>query len=156
MSRARLALMLVTVLAVSVGCADVGQNPKTAIGAAGGAAAGGLIGAAASHNPLAIAGGVVLGGLVGGAVGNMLDQRDHQLAAQAAQQALETAPTGTAIPWRNPDNGHAGTVTPVRTYQVADGRYCREYQQVVTVGGQHQQAYGTACRQPDGSWQVVN
>ncbi|MEE8203551.1 MAG: hypothetical protein V3R74_07315, partial [Alphaproteobacteria bacterium] len=32
---------------------------------------------------------------------------------------------------------------------------CREYQTTVNVGGQVEQAYGTACRQPDGSWQIV-
>ncbi len=154
----RLGVVIVVIMVATwvTGCADVSQNPKTAIGAAGGAAAGGLIAGAASGNPAAIAGGVILGGLVGGAVGNALDQRDRQLAGQAAHQALEAAPSGVAVPWTNPDNGHAGAVTPVRTYQVADGRYCREYQQVVTVGGQQQHSYGTACRQPDGSWQITN
>lgn len=33
--------------------------------------------------------------------------------------------------------------------------YCREYQQQVLVGGRWEQAYGTACRRPDGSWQIV-
>lgn len=28
----------------------------------------------------------------------------------------------------------------------------REYQSVVIIGGQEQEAYGTACLQPDGSW----
>jgi surface antigen len=152
----RIVGVLVVAVIAAAGCADVSQNPKTALGAAGGAAAGGLIAAAASGNPAAIAGGVILGGLAGGAIGNALDQRDHQLAAQAAQQALEVAPVGSPVPWTNPDNGHTGTVTPVRTYQVASGGYCREYQQIVTVGGQQQQSYGTACRQPDGSWKVVN
>lgn len=152
----RSGVLVMFVVVSATGCAEVSQNPKTAIGAAGGAAAGGLIGAAVSRNPAAIAGGVILGGLAGGAVGNLLDQRDRQLAGQAARQALETAPTGVPVPWTNPDTGHAGAVTPLRTYQVADGGYCREYQQVVTVGGQQQQSYGTACRQPDGSWRVAN
>ena len=26
----------------------------------------------------------------------------------------------------------------------------------VNIGGKTEQAYGTACRQPDGSWKVVN
>lgn len=33
--------------------------------------------------------------------------------------------------------------------------YCREYTQTVQVGGVRQQGYGTACMQPDGSWQIV-
>ncbi len=46
-------------------------------------------------------------------------------------------------------------MTPLRTYEPEPGRYCREYQTVVTIGGRAEQAYGTACRQPDGSWQIV-
>ncbi len=41
-------------------------------------------------------------------------------------------------------------------YTDSSGRYCREYQSTVMVGGQPQQSYGTACRQPDGTWRVVN
>lgn len=36
-----------------------------------------------------------------------------------------------------------------------DAPYCREYQQKVTIGGQVHQTYGTACQQPDGSWQLA-
>ena len=53
-----------------------------------------------------------------------------------------------------PDNGHYGTITPLNTTEPRAGTYCREYQQTVTVGGQTQEAYGTACRQPDGAWKI--
>jgi hypothetical protein len=33
---------------------------------------------------------------------------------------------------------------------------CREYDSTIYVGGQPQHAYGTACQQPDGSWQIQN
>lgn len=33
--------------------------------------------------------------------------------------------------------------------------YCREYTRTVNVGGMTQDAYGTACLQPDGSWMIV-
>lgn len=33
--------------------------------------------------------------------------------------------------------------------------YCREYTRSVYVGGRVQEAYGTACYQPDGSWMIV-
>ena len=55
--------------------------------------------------------------------------------------------------WTNPDTGHTGTVTPTRTYQSGNG-YCREFQNTVTIDGKKENAYGTACRQPDGSWKV--
>jgi hypothetical protein len=41
-------------------------------------------------------------------------------------------------------------------YQVADGRYCREYTQQAIVGGQPAQLVGHACMQPDGTWQKVD
>ena len=37
----------------------------------------------------------------------------------------------------------------------AGGDYCREYTRTVYIGGRIQEAYGTACLQPDGSWMVV-
>jgi len=144
-------LMLVVVAAT--GCATIEDNPKASIGAFGGAAFGGLIAAAAGGGGAAIAGAVIGGALLGAFAGNMLDQRDKRLAAEAQQRALESAPTGKPVAWTNPDTGHSGTVTPVRTYQ-SGGSYCREFQNNVTIGGKDEKAYGTACRQPDGSWKV--
>lgn len=144
-------LMLVVVAAT--GCATIEDNPKASIGALGGAAFGGLIAAAAGGGGVAIAGAVIGGALLGAFAGNMLDQRDKRLAAETQQRALESAPTGKPVAWTNPDTGHSGTVTPVRTYQ-SGGSYCREFQNNVTIGGKDEKAYGTACRQPDGSWKV--
>lgn len=33
--------------------------------------------------------------------------------------------------------------------------YCREYTRTVYIGARAQEAYGTACLQPDGSWMIV-
>jgi triosephosphate isomerase len=41
-------------------------------------------------------------------------------------------------------------------YEPIAGRYCREFQQTVTIGGRTEQAYGTACMQPDGAWEVIS
>lgn len=38
---------------------------------------------------------------------------------------------------------------------LSGNRYCREYQTKTTIGGQRQSSYGTACLQPDGSWEIV-
>ncbi len=139
-------------------CAQTGEavrnNPKTTMGGMLGAASGGLIAAAAGGGAAGIVGGVLLGGLVGGAVGNALDQKDKQMAQQAAQQAFENSRSGESSAWRNPDSGNSGSITPTRTYQGSGGQYCREYQQDIVVGGQQQKSYGTACRQPDGSWKI--
>lgn len=138
------------------GCAYVEQNPKTTIGAAGGATVGGLIAAAAGGNPAAIAASVVGGLLVGGLVGNLLDERDKRLQAEAAHRALETAPSGQSVAWKNPDTGHSGTVTPTRTYQAPGGAYCRDYQATVEIDGKQERASGKACRQADGTWRVTS
>ena len=143
-------LMLVV---AATGCATLQDNPKASIGAFGGAAFGGLIAAAAGGGGAAIAGAVIGGALLGAFAGNALDQRDKRLAAETQQRALESAPTGKPVAWTNPDTGHSGTVTPTRTYQ-SGGGYCREFQNNVTIGGKDEKAYGTACRQPDGSWKV--
>jgi len=145
---------------VMAGCAGtstgnwIDEHEKALIGGLGGAAAGGLIGAALHSGPYGIIGGALAGGLIGGAVGDRMDAADRREAAQAAQHALETAPSGTSVAWHNPDSGHSGTITPTRTYQTQSGQYCREYQQSVTIEGKQQQAYGTACRMPDGSWKI--
>ncbi len=152
-SMIRVAAVVMLVVIALTGCASMEANPKTSVGALGGGAFGGLIAAAAGGGGAAIAGAVIGGALLGGLAGNYLDQRDKQLAAQAQQRALESAPTGQPVAWSNPDSGHQGTVTPVRTYQ-SEGSYCREFQSDVVINGKPEKAYGTACRQPDGSWKV--
>jgi hypothetical protein len=72
----------------------------------------------------------------------------------AGQDALENARSGTVVQWRNPDDGAVGTFVPKPAFQSADGQVCREFNQTVTIGGQQQQAWGTACRQADGSWKL--
>jgi hypothetical protein len=68
--------------------------------------------------------------------------------------ALLDAPVGAPVRWR--ENDTAGTlVTTAERYDTA-GRYCREYQRSVVVAGREQQAWGTACLQPDGDWQIVS
>jgi surface antigen len=133
-----------------------GPGPRAAIGGIGGATVGGLLAGVAGGSPAGIAAGAILGGLVGGAVGDRMDAADRRQANQTATQAFETAPSGTSVAWQNPDSGHHGEITPTRTYQTANGQYCREYQQTITIGGQPHQSYGTACRQPDGSWKIIN
>jgi surface antigen len=150
---ARGVALAVAIVLAFAGCTSISDNPKTAVGGFGGAAVGGLIAAAAGGGGAGIAAGVLGGALVGGLVGNMLDTRDKRLAAETANKALETAPSGKAVAWKNPDSGHAGTVTPVRTYQ-SGATYCREYHQTVTIGGKDERSNGTASRQPDGSWKI--
>jgi surface antigen len=46
-------------------------------------------------------------------------------------------------------------MTPINTYDSGAGP-CREYTLDAKIGGKTEQIYGTACRQADGSWLVVD
>lgn len=43
---------------------------------------------------------------------------------------------------------------PTQTSNVVGNDYCREFTQTFTIGGKTQKGYGTACLQPDGSWEI--
>ena len=81
---------------------------------------------------------------------NEAQQREHE----AAQVAATSAPIGERIIWREGDA--SGAVMATREGVSTSGRYCREFQQEVSIGGRTEQAYGTACRKPDGSWEVIS
>ena len=135
-----------------------GKITKKDVGTIGGAALGAWAGSAigkGSGNTVAIAIGTLLGAQLGTEVGASLDRADMAYYDQASQQALETAQPGETLPWQNPQTGTRGQITPSNYYQTAQGQYCREYQQNIVVGGVERQGYGTACRQPDGSWKIV-
>lgn len=131
------------------------QTAGTLIGAIGGGLLGSQVGGG-SGRLVATGVGTLLGAFLGSEVGKSLDRADRQAMSNTTQETLETNPSGQTSTWQNPDSGNSGTVTPTSTYRNSEGQYCREYQQTVEIGGKSEQAYGTACRQPDGTWQIVN
>ena len=147
----RIFLVIVTTSAlVLAGCETMSKQDA---GVLAGAAVGGAVG----HNfgsgrgkALATMAGAVLGAFAGSNIGRRLDMYDEM----QAQRALEYNETGAPTAWVNPDTGREVTFVPTETYQRDSGQYCREYRTTVEVGGQVEEAYGTACRQPDGSWQI--
>jgi len=126
----------------------------TVLGAIGGGVIGAQIGSG-SGRAAATVGGVLLGSLIGNRIGFGLDDYDRRLAFRNTQYALESMRSGTVVEWRGPSSGAYGTVSPRPAFQNQAGQYCREFQETVIVGGQEQAAYGTACRQPDGQWRIV-
>ncbi|HEX9703541.1 MAG TPA: RT0821/Lpp0805 family surface protein [Rhodospirillales bacterium] len=148
-------------LAASVllaGCVTDGNQKQLAgglLGAGLGGFAGSKIGGGKGQLA-AVAAGTLIGALVGGGIGQSLDNIDKTYAERAFTR-VNAAPVGQTVAWNNPDTGNHGTITAVRDgTNTRTGAYCREYQTTVTVGGRNEQAYGTSCRQPDGSWQIVN
>jgi surface antigen len=135
------------------GCASY-QGPNEQSGMIIGGALGGLLGSQVgrgSGRTAAIIVGTLAGAAIGGNIGRSMDDTDRLRAAHS----LETVRTGVSSTWRNPDTGNRYAVTPTRTYEYA-GAPCREYTIDAVIGGQREKIYGTACRQPDGSWQVQN
>lgn len=158
MKKISLLLTALILLLAGYGCAP-GVGPNEAGGTLLGAGTGALLGAQLGHGHgrlLGVAVGTLAGALIGQNVGRTLDRADRVAMRNTAQTALETDHTDQTSTWVNPDSGHSGSITPTRTYQAPDGAYCREYRQTVTIAGSQQQAYGTACRQPDGNWSIVN
>lgn len=136
-----------------------GGFSKSDIGTGLGAVGGAVIGSSFGKGNGRVVGGV-LGGLVGAGIGHSigasLDRADMTYYNQTQQRALETAQPGQSLPWSNPQTGNSGTFVPKAPYQASNGQYCREYTETITVGGKPQSGYGQACRQPDGSWQIVS
>jgi len=119
-----------------------------------GAIAGGLLGnqvGGGSGRVLATIVGSVAGGVIGGSIGSSMDDTDRL----KTSAAFENVRTGVPSTWENPDTGYEYVVTPTSTYESGTGP-CREYTLDATIGGKTEQIYGTACRQADGSWLVVN
>lgn len=135
-----------------------GRGNKELIGGASGAVVGGILGSkvgGGSGQLWATGAGALLGTFVGSEIGKSLDRADLAYAGEATQTA-HTAPIGETISWDNPDSGNYGNVTPTRDGYSSSGRYCREYQQTIYVGGQQETAYGTACQQQDGTWEIIS
>ncbi len=99
----------------------------------------------------ATAGGAVLGLLLGSELGRSIDAAD----AACAQYALEAAEDGRTVSWVDPARRVGYDLTPGRTFRSGEG-YCREYLGTARIEGRVQRTHGTACRQPDGSWRLVN
>ncbi len=146
------------VSALALGACQTNQwGTDQTVGTLGGAAAGGLLGSqfGKGSGKLATTGlGVLLGAWVGNEIGASMDATDR-LQYQQAEQRAYNGPIGQKVTWNNPGTGNSGIITPVRDGYDNTGSYCREFQQTITVGGQKQQGYGTACQQRDGTWKIV-
>lgn len=157
-------LNLITVTAASIGLSACGgAGPKETIGTLGGGALGGFAGSqigkkGSAGNLAATAGLALLGAWFGNEIGKSLDRADRQAAENSALQAFEYAPDGQSRSWQNPNKNTSGYTTPTRTYKSNNRNYevCRDYQSSVVIDGQLETATGTACRQPNGTWQIVS
>jgi len=147
-------------LALLAGCAtDMQNSPGETMGGVLGAVGGAVLGAQVGGGKgrlASVAVGTLAGAWLGSSIGKSMDDTSRLKAQRATQETLEYNKTGTTSTWSNPDSGYKGTVTPTRTYQTASQQACREYKTTVTIDGRTEEAVGTACREPDGTWRIVN
>jgi len=133
------------------------QGPKQAVGTVTGMVLGGKVAndfAEGSRNEgLWTMAGVALGAFLGNEVGASMDRQDALLAERAASKALEFNKIQQPVVWNNPDTGNSGSFTPTKTFNYG-GQPCREFTQEIKIGGKVETAFGKACRNADGSWDI--
>ena len=148
--------LIIGVLCLALAACAEGREGET-IGTVAGGALGALLGSQIGSGKgqlAAVAIGAIAGAWGGSELGKKMDEEDKIYAQRTAQDAMEYNKAGQTSTWRNPDSGNSGTVTPVQTYENAAGKDCREFETSIYVDGEQEKGTGTACRQPDGSWQI--
>ena len=133
------------------GCSTTNQD----MGTLAGGVAGGLLGSqfgGGTGQLVAIGVGTLAGAFIGNKLGQSMDEADEM----KMNSTFENNSIGQPAYWQNQKTGASYTVTPTQNVTINGNQYCREYRSVAVVAGKRQQVYGTACRQPDGSWQVQN
>jgi surface antigen len=118
---------------------------KSQTGAATGAVAGGLVGAAVGNTSGALIG-AALGGALGYGVGRSMEIEDQRRMAYALEANRQ-------VQWTNPDTGYRYEMAPTDTYY-DEGRECREFRMLAEVDGRPEQVTGSACRLPNGTWDM--
>jgi len=145
-------LLVVFICSLSLaGCQNMSQQD---VGVITGGVAGGLLGSTIGKGTgqiLAVAAGTIAGAMIGGAIGKHMDENDRM----RVNAALDNNSVGQPAYWQNQKSGAAYKVVPVKNVSVNGNKYCREYRTMVDIAGKKQQMYGTACRQPDGTWKAV-
>ncbi len=156
MNRNWKAIAVLTIPLMLSACA--GSFNKQDSGTVFGALAGGILGNQVGKGKgkvLATVAGASVGGIVGSEIGKSLDAADRRAASEAEYYALEKGQSGAGTPWRNPDSGRHGVIVPEPPYKVG-AQDCRNYTHTIYIDGTPQEASGTACRNPDGTWQPLS
>lgn len=148
-------LLIAFVGSFLIGCVPPPNSSVTRqdVGVISGGVLGGLMGSrfgGGNGQIAAIAAGTVAGALIGGSVGKSMDDSDQL----RMSRSLENNSVGQPAYWQNAQTGTTYTVTPIKNVTYNGNPYCREYHTVANIGGKRQQVYGTACRKPDGAWQI--
>lgn len=135
------------------------RNQPDPAGVLVGALIGGLLGneiAGRGDRTGATVAGVIVGGTMGAALTNQMSCEDRSYAYRSYYDGFNAGRPNTTYNWRNPRNDHRGEFRVGRYYDDPDGFRCATYTQELWINGRRQEADGEACRQPDGTWAIVN
>ncbi len=136
--------LLGTLVACNGGFGDIDRET---LGTGAGAVLGGVVGGEVGDGTT----GVLIGGVLGAVLGREVARRMEAADEQNAVSALESNEPRS---WSNPDTDADYRVNPTETFR-SNGRVCREYTTTVRIEGELETAEGTACKQADGTWEVV-
>jgi surface antigen len=138
--KTRIALIVLPLLLA--GCQTTGfgrgVSPKVETGLGPGAA-----------NP-----GITGGGLIGGKLGVALDKADRAAGFEAEYKALEYSSGGELVTWTGKSGGASGRVVAAQPYRVGS-QDCRQYSHELLLAGAAKSGRGTACRNSDGTWTLL-
>jgi surface antigen len=84
-----------------------------------------------------------------------LPAETERLRSAARQSALESTPSGQALPWRDDVGGMSGTVRPTRTMQSSHRGWCRSYAEEIEANARRYRFERLACRVGKKAWQPV-
>ncbi len=79
---------------------------------------------------------------------------DLAYARAAAADALARDTKGNSVPWRNPQTGVGGNITPLAATHQEDGLPCRDFLASYLNAGAPAWLQGSACRTARGDWEV--
>lgn len=81
-------------------------------------------------------------------------EADLAFTRAAATEVLARGHKDSSQPWENPRSGARGTVTPIATAHVVDGRTCRDFLASYVSGKEESWLQGEACKLDKGAWEV--
>jgi len=79
---------------------------------------------------------------------------DLAYARIAASEVLRRNEQNASLPWENPRSGARGTVTPIASAYVQDGRTCRNFLASYVKGKSESWLEGAACKEAKGGWEI--
>jgi surface antigen len=79
---------------------------------------------------------------------------DLAYARAVAAEVLSHGGKDLSVPWRNPETGAGGNITPLATSYTEAGSPCRDFLASYVHGGSQDWLQGAVCRTSAGNWEV--